>query len=166
MRFQRPGVCRQLLHLVAMDERATLRTLQCARRNFPSTARTLFLRHFRTKLGHQSATPSWLHHLISPAKDWLTAYAFNYSSSALIVYSPAEMSQFTCRMFGLQQTWQSSTYCWRIPAEESTLVSFHSPHPAHWNPAVMTVIDGSSKKEAANLLRRAAALLDLPRTKQ
>jgi hypothetical protein len=34
-------------------------------------------------------------------------------------------------MLGLQQTWQSSTYCWRIPAEESTLVSFHSPHPAH-----------------------------------
>ena len=55
----------------------------------------------------------------------------NYSSSALIVYSPAEMSQLTCRIFGLQHTWQSSTYCWRIPAEESMLVSFHSPHPAH-----------------------------------
>ena len=56
---------------------------------------------------------------------------FSYSSSALIVYSPADMSQLTCRMLGLQHTWQSSTYCWRIPAEESTLVSFHSPHPAH-----------------------------------
>ena len=57
--------------------------------------------------------------------------ASSYSNSALMVYSPADMSQLTCRMFGLQHTWQSSTYCCRAPAEESTLVSFHSPHPAH-----------------------------------
>lgn len=54
-----------------------------------------------------------------------------YSSSALMVYSPADMSQLTCRILGLQHTWQSSRYSWRVPAEESTLVSFHSPHPAH-----------------------------------
>jgi hypothetical protein len=61
----------------------------------------------------------------------------DYSSSELIMYSPAEMSQLTCKMFGLQQTWQSSAYCWRIPAEKSMLISFHSPHPAHWKPSVI-----------------------------
>lgn len=73
-----------------------------------------------------------LHHLTSPQPMSISRHrALNYSSSALIVYSPADISQLTCRMFGLQHTWQSSTYCWRVPAEESMLVSFHSPHPAH-----------------------------------
>lgn len=56
---------------------------------------------------------------------------FNYSSSALIVYSAADLSQLKWRMLGLQHTWQSSTYSWCVPAEESTVVSFHSPQPAH-----------------------------------
>jgi hypothetical protein len=72
---------------------------------------------------------------------------FSYSNSALIVYSPVDISQPTCRMLGLQHTWQSSTYCWRIPAEESTLVSFHSPHPAHWKPAFMIVLSMVTAKK-------------------
>jgi len=58
----------------------------------------------------------------------------------VIVYSPAEMSQITCRILGRQQIWQSSIYSCFEPAEESMLVSFHSPHPAHWNPAFMANI--------------------------
>jgi hypothetical protein len=50
------------------------------------------------------------------------------------------MSQLTRSKFGLQHTWQSSIYSWRVPADESTLVSFHSPHPAHWKPAVIAMI--------------------------
>jgi hypothetical protein len=39
-----------LLYLVAMDQSATLRTLQRSRGNFPRTTRTLLrLRHFRSK---------------------------------------------------------------------------------------------------------------------
>jgi Xaa-Pro dipeptidase len=33
----------------------------------------------------------------------------------------------------LQHTWQSSTYFWNLPADASTVISFHSPQPAHWN---------------------------------
>jgi hypothetical protein len=54
-----------------------------------------------------------------------------YSNSAEIVYAASDMSQVTLRTLGLQQTWQSSTYVCFVPAEESTIVSFHSPHPAH-----------------------------------
>jgi len=48
MRFQRPGVSRQLLHLVAMDQIPALWAFERSRRNLPRTART-FLRHFRSK---------------------------------------------------------------------------------------------------------------------
>ena len=54
------------------------------------------------------------------------------SSSAVMVYSAAEVSQRTVRTLGLQQTWQSSTYCWREPPDSSTVVSIHSKQPAHW----------------------------------
>src|SRR6201999_2585471 len=57
------------------------------------------------------------------------------SSSLLAKYSPSEESHATERRFGLQQTWQSSTYRCRPPADSSTTISFHSPQPAHWKPA-------------------------------
>src|SRR6476661_5883989 len=105
MRLQRPCVGRKLFHLVAMDQRAALRTLQCTRRNLPRTARTWFLSHFRAKWGHESAMASWLHHLIPHQAMSISRHsALNYSRSALIVYSPAELSQVTCNMFGLQHT--------------------------------------------------------------
>ncbi len=57
------------------------------------------------------------------------------SSSARMLYAPSPCSHRMSSTFGLQHTWQSSTYCCRPPADSSTAVSFHSPHPAHWNPA-------------------------------
>jgi hypothetical protein len=54
------------------------------------------------------------------------------SSSAWIANPLSAALQRISSRLGLQQTWQSSTYCWRPPADSSTKVSFHSPHPAHW----------------------------------
>jgi hypothetical protein len=55
--------------------------------------------------------------------------SIRHSSSASILHSSPSYS--TRSTFGLQQTWQSSTYCWRLPMDTSTEVSFHWPQPAH-----------------------------------
>jgi hypothetical protein len=53
------------------------------------------------------------------------------SSSAESVNSRADESHRAVSTFGWQQTWQSSTYCCFDPPDSSTVVSIHSPQPAH-----------------------------------
>src|SRR5512140_3217683 len=62
---------------------------------------------------------------------------YSYSSSAEMRNWSRSASHQTLRTLGLQHTWQSSTYDWRLPAEGSTEVSFHSPQEAHWKPEVI-----------------------------
>src|SRR5438309_8826402 len=97
MRFQRSGMGRQLLHLVAMDQSLALRTLQCSRRKLPPAPRTLLLHHFRTIWGHQSAACllAASSHIASACEASQACGASDYSNSALMVYSPADMSQLT-----------------------------------------------------------------------
>src|SRR3954464_6395424 len=57
------------------------------------------------------------------------------SNAAVTTYSSISRSKVIFSRFGLQQTWQSSTYCCAEPPPSSTLMSFHSPQPAHWKPA-------------------------------
>jgi hypothetical protein len=54
-----------------------------------------------------------------------------YSSAAWIKNLCVALSYSTIKAFGLQHVWQSSTYLCLRPADSSTLVEFHSPHPAH-----------------------------------
>ena len=54
-----------------------------------------------------------------------------YSRAAWMKNSCDALSYSTLKTFGLQHVWQSSTYLCLRPADSSTLVEFHSPHPAH-----------------------------------